>query len=83
MSCDHVGGPELIAMAEEHLRGHSVPQSRWPGSKFRYTQNLDGSMWASVCVEIERRGDEWIVTRLDRNRETAPSSETGFRELKP
>jgi len=68
-------------MAEDRLRANSVPQSKWPGSRFRYTQNLEGSMWASVCVEIERRGDEWIVTRLDRSREAAPASETGFREL--
>ena len=81
MSCDHVGGPELIEMAEDHLRAQSVPPSRWGGLKFRYTQNLDQSMWASVCIEIERRGAEWIVTRLDRSREAAPSSETGFREL--
>lgn len=81
MSCDHVGGPELIEMAEGHLRGRSVPPSRWAGLKFRYTQNLDSSMWASVCIEIERRGEEWIVTRLDRRREPAPEAETGFKEL--
>lgn len=79
MACDHVGGPELIEMAEEFLRSSGVPSNKWLGKRFRYTQNLDDSMWASVCVEIERRGDRWIVTRLDRSRETA--SETGFRTL--
>ena len=79
MACDHVGGPELIEMAEQHLRSSGVPAAAWKGSKFRYTQNLDDSMWASVCVEIERHGDQWIVTRVDRSKEPAP--ETGFKEL--
>ena len=79
MSCDHVGGPELIEMAEEHLRSSGVPPATWDGSKFRFTQNLTDSMWASICVEIERRGKEWIVTRLDRRK--VPATETGFEVL--
>ncbi len=68
-------------MAEEHLRSQAVPQEAWPGSRFRFTENLEDSMWASVCVEVERRGEQWIVTRLDRRREAAPETETGFRVL--
>jgi hypothetical protein len=79
MPCDHKGGPELIEMAEEDLRNRGVPESRWPGLKFRWAENLEDAMWASVVVEIERRGEQWIVTRLDRNR--APLAETGFREV--
>lgn len=75
MSCDHVGGTELIEMAEDHLRAGGK------GSRFRFTQNLDGSMWASVCVEIERRGDQWLVTRIDRSQVKAPEPDTGFRVL--
>ena len=81
MACEHVGGPELIEMAEEHLRGGSVPVSAWAGTRFRYTQNLDEGMWASVITEIERRGDQWIVTRIDRSKTKAPDPETGFRAL--
>ncbi len=81
MPCDHIGGPELMEMAEEHLRNEGIGPTAWPGKKFRYTQNLDESMWASVVVEIERRGDQWIVTRLDRSRQPAPEAETGFRAL--
>ena len=79
MPCDHKGGPELIEMAEEHLRGENVPDTQWPGLRFRWSENLEDSMWASVTVEIERRGEQWIVTRLDRSRE--PLAETGFRAL--
>ena len=81
MACEHVGGPELIEMAEEYLGRDGVPPNAWRGVKFRYTENVPDGVWASVVVEIERRGDEWIVTRLDRSRETAPDSETGFRKL--
>ena len=73
----------MIEMAEQHLRSTAIPTASWKGSKFRYTQNLDDSMWASVCVEIERRGDQWIVTRLDRSKESAPAPETGFKIINP
>ena len=79
MPCDHKGGPELIEMAEEHLRTANVPEEQWPGLKFRWAENLEDSMWMSVVVEIERRGSQWIVTRLDRNRE--PLAETGFKPM--
>lgn len=77
MPCDHKGGPELIEMAETHLRDRGV--SPTPGLKFRWSENLDGGMWASVIVEIERRGEQWIVTRLDRRAE--PVTETGFEQV--
>ena len=79
MPCDHKSGPELIDMAEASLRERQIDSSHWPGLRFRWSENLDGGMWASVVVEIERRGDQWIVTRLDRNKDTV--SDTGFRQL--
>jgi hypothetical protein len=79
MPCDHKGAPELIGMAEALLRGCDVDASEWPGLKFRWSENLDGGMWASVIVEIERRGDQWIVTRLDRNKDAV--AEIGFEQL--
>jgi hypothetical protein len=81
MPCDHIGGPELIEMAENALRKEAVPPSEWAGLRFRWSENLTESMWASVIVEIERRGEQWIVTRLDRNREPLPHVETGFRAI--
>ena len=66
-------------MAEKHLREADVPESSWPGLRFRWSENLTASMWASVVVEIERRDAQWIVTRLDRN--SAPVEETGFRAV--
>lgn len=79
MPCDHKGGPELIEMAEADLRERNVDVVQWPGMKFCWSENLDGAIWASVIVEIERRGDQWIVTRLDRNKDTV--AETGFRQV--
>ena len=81
MPCDHVGGPELIELAEKQLREQNVPSANWPGMRFRWAENLTDGMWASVVVEVERRGDQWIVTRLDRNREPLPTPETGFRRV--
>jgi hypothetical protein len=79
MACDHVGGPELIEMTEEHLRAAAIPEPEWAGRRYRWAENLEESMWASVVIEIERRGDAWIVVRLDRNREKV--EETGFRQV--
>jgi hypothetical protein len=79
MACDHKGGPELIEMAEADLRARGVDPMHWPGKRFRWSENLTGGMWASVVVEIERRGEQWIVTRLDRNGSAV--TETGFAEL--
>ena len=63
-------------MAEEHLRARGVEPSQWPGLRFHWSENLDDSMWKSVVVEIERRGEQWIVTRLDRNADNQEN--TGF-----
>jgi hypothetical protein len=81
MACDHKGGPELIEMAEAHLREHGVPQEQWSGRRFRWAENLSDSMWASVIVEVERRGEQWVVVRLDRRAD--PVDETGFRQVSP
>lgn len=80
MSCNHKGGPELIEMAEAYLAEQNVPEHEWPGLKFRWAENVDG-MWASVIVEVERRGEQWMVTRLDRRKEPLDSGDTGFRPL--
>lgn len=79
MPCDHVGGPELIEMAETHLRDRGLTVE--PGLRFRWSENLTDSIWAAVTLEIERRGEQWIVTRLDRSREPLPTDQTGFRQL--
>lgn len=68
-------------MAEKQLRAAGVPEPEWPGLRYRWSENLSDSMWASVIVEIERRGPQWIITRLDRNREALPAAETGFQKL--
>jgi hypothetical protein len=79
MACDHIGPAELIDMAEAQLRERGV--SAEPGMRFRWSENPVDGMWASIVTEIERRGEQWIVTRLDRNREPLPAHETGFRAL--
>ncbi len=66
-------------MAEEYLRERGIDAAQWTGLRFRWSENPEGGMWASVIVEIERRGEQWVVTRLDRRAETV--EETGFRQV--
>ena len=66
-------------MADAHLRERAVTPA--PGMRFRWSENPVDGMWASIVTEIERRGEQWIVTRLDRKREPLPADETGFRAL--
>ena len=80
MPCEHNGPIEVIAMAEQWLRDHHIDESQWPGALFRWSENVSGGMWASVVIEVERRGEEWIVTRLDRSKEQA--TETGLQNLR-
>ena len=81
MACDHLGGPEVIELAEAELSARGIPRDRWSGLAFRHAENLTGAMWASVVIEIERRGEQWIVTRLDRSAEPIPQPDTGLRAI--
>ena len=65
-------------MSEERLRMEGRIAA--DGMKFRFAENHDG-YFAAVITEIERRGGEWIVTRLDRLKEPLPENETGLRAV--
>lgn len=78
MPCDHAGPQEIIAMAEAELRAGG--EEAVPGARFRWAENHDG-YFASAITEIERRGDAWVVVRLDRNRESLPDGELGLRRV--
>lgn len=68
-------------MAEAWLREHGVPPEEWSGTCVRHGENTPNGMWGSVVVELERRGDQWIVTALDRSRAPLDSDECGLRVL--
>ena len=78
MPCDHAGPQEIIAMAEDFLRQRAEPVAS--GAKFRWAENQDG-FFASAITEVERRGDQWVVTRLDRSKEKLPEGELGLKQL--
>jgi len=65
-------------MAEELLRSEGADPL--PGTKFRWAENHDG-FFASAITEVERRGDQWVVTRLDRSKEPLPQGELGLKRL--
>ena len=76
MACDHKQPEDIIAMAESWLRCHGRhPQA---GMRVYHAENTPGGMWASVVMEMERQGEQWVVTRLDRNREPLPADQTGL-----
>ena len=79
MPCDHIGPTELIEMAERFLHENHVDPTQWSGRTFRWSENVEGGMWASVIVEVERREDGWVVTRIDRSAKRL--DEVGFRAL--
>jgi hypothetical protein len=78
MPCEHLGPIDLMELAETFLLHRNIPESDWPGKVFGYGENLGEGMWASVWTEIERRGAEWIVTRIDRSPEALPDSRLGL-----
>lgn len=80
MACEHKQPADLIELAEEHLNRTGVPESRWSGLRFGWGENVQ-TMWRSVWLEIERRGDQWVVTKIDRNEEPLPAEREGFHEL--
>jgi len=67
-----------MTMAEAWLQERGVPPERWPGLKFRHAENTPGERWRSVVIDIERRGAEWIVTRLDRNTDDVSPDAAGL-----
>ncbi|HWW61154.1 MAG TPA: hypothetical protein VN181_07295 [Thermoanaerobaculia bacterium] len=81
MPCDHMGPHDLIAMAEKQLRERGVAEDAWNGLTFRWSENPPDGMWKSIVLEVERRRDEWVVTRIDRNPDALDEDELGFREV--
>lgn len=80
-SCAHKNPPEIISEAEKWLRDQGISPDQWGGLKVRHAENTPGTMWESVVIEIERRGPDWVVTRLDRN--SMPLEEqAGFKLVK-
>lgn len=79
MPCEHAGPPEVMEMAEHWLLDRGVDRELWSGMRIRHGENTPGTMWESVLIEIERRGSEWWVTRLDRSKEPLAESDLGLR----
>jgi len=49
--------------------------------KIRHAENTPGQRWSSVVIDIERRGEEWIVTQIDRRNESLPAGAVGLSTL--
>jgi len=83
MPCEHLQHTDLIKLAEEHLNKKKISAAEWEGYKFTYLENVD--IWGakSIFTEIVRRENNWVTTAIDRRKEEAPESKTGFRSLAP
>jgi hypothetical protein len=79
MPCSHLGPPEVFQKAEEWLRDRGIPEPRWSGIRIAHAENTPGGEWASVVIEIERRGAEWWVTNIDRRNQPVPEDQLGLR----
>lgn len=55
-----------MQLAEERLRNEGTPEGSWDGLVYGFGEDVTGSQWTSVYTEIERRGDSWVVTKIDR-----------------
>ena len=80
MACDHTGPDEVISMVERRLRAEGTPEATWAGRRFGWGEKVDG-MWRSIYIEIERRGENWIVTRLDRSNDPLEQTREGLTEV--
>jgi len=65
-NCAHADPPEVFERAEAWLAARGIPREQWPGMRIRHGENTPGGRWESVVIDIERRGDEWWVTDIDR-----------------
>jgi len=81
MACSHTDPPDIMRKAEEWLRERGVSEDRWTGMKIRHAENTPGQRWSSVVIDIERRGEEWIVTQIDRRNESLPAGAVGLSTL--
>jgi hypothetical protein len=66
MPCNHLGPIEIMQLVESTLNAEGVDEQHWEGRVFGWGENVTGSQWSSVYTEIERRGGNWVVTKIDR-----------------
>lgn len=78
MACAHADPPDVMKKAEEWLNERGIPKNEWPGTRIRHAENTPGERWESVVIEIERRGDEWWVTNIDRRDAALPEDAVGL-----
>jgi len=80
-NCAHSDPPEVFERAEAWLERRGVPRERWPGMQIRHGENTPGGRWESVVIDIERRGEEWWVTNIDRRGEPLADDVVGLSVL--
>ena len=49
--------------------------------RIRHAENTPGGRWESVVIDIERRGEEWWVTEIDRRADALPDEALGLSNI--
>jgi hypothetical protein len=77
-ACDHFQPADLAKLAEDYLKGRSIPEERWEGSRFRYGAGGGSGPFKAVIMEVARKKGNWVVVKLDRRKEELAGADTGF-----
>lgn len=65
-------------MAQAYLTKAEIPVPDWDGCRFGFGQDVVSEVWKSVFLEVERRGSDWVVTKIDRRKTPLDQSEQGL-----
>lgn len=71
----------MIALAEAHLHAAQVPETEWDGRRFRWAGAIDSPPFTGLVMECKRKGDTWVMTRLDRRKDGVDGEVLGLSEI--
>jgi hypothetical protein len=80
-ACTHFQPADLIALAEAHLHACGVAESEWEGKRFRWAGPIDSPPFTGLVMECKRKGDNWVLTKLDRRKDGVDGEVLGLMEI--
>lgn len=80
-ACTHFQPADLVALVEEHLRAHGVPETEWDGRRFEWGGVIDSPPFTGLVMGCKRKDGQWVITKLDRRKDGVKDEETGLREV--
>lgn len=80
-ACTHFQPADMIALAEAHLRAAGVPDAEWDGRRFRWAGPIDSPPFTGLVMECKRKGETWVLTKLDRRKDGVEGEVLGLSEI--